>query len=239
MYSLCVPPRAGGAVHGEPDGVAMAVLDARAHSLPVPGGWGRVDQSYRSGCGAHRCGDWELPDCLAPPRPVRGRDLVDEPLGRRPRQPSLALCAIEFLEEHLLVVPSDTEGVAVDPECRLVPCDEGLEVRGEGWVEGAPVEPRRDGARRRRMVGDDHRGGAIALGIGEFGLDERALLPRCDPWRVSRTTRCVSATYSVEERGKRGPSWTRPPADATERIPLRFLVIDIFVSETIFSATQR
>ena len=47
--------------------------------------------------------------------------------------------------------------VAVNPQRRLVPRDEWLEIRRERRVQDAAVEPRRDGARRRRVVGDDHR----------------------------------------------------------------------------------
>ena len=70
--------------------------------------------------------------------------------------------------------------VPVDPQWRLVACDERIEIRRERRVQAAFLVPGPDAAPARRVVGDDEGGESGLSRLLELDLNERPILDTLD-----------------------------------------------------------
>ena len=88
--------------------------------------------------------------------------------------------------------------VPVHPQGGLVPCDQAIEVGGEGRIQRAVGVPGLHAARARRVVGDDDWGQTGVVRLAQLRFDERAVfgVPERRLARGEQSARCAAVSDS-------------------------------------------
>ena len=89
----------------------------------------------------------------------------------------------------------------------LAPCDQAIEVGGEGRIQRAAGVPGLHAARARRVVGDDDWGQTSVVRLAQLRFDERAVfgVPERRLARGEQSARCAAVSDRAHEVGDLAP----------------------------------